>query len=118
MTIVAVTPAIAAATATPCAWLPAEAAITPRSRASGSSVRMRLSAPRILYEPVRCRFSYLSHTRPPHSSENVRDSQHGVLWMRPAIRLAAAWTSARVRSGVAGGGFGLAQAVVTVGQDQ
>src|SRR6266851_2536278 len=125
MTIVACTPDSWAATATPWPWLPAEAAITPRFRASSGRVRMRLSAPRSLYEPVRCRFSYLSQTRPPHSSENVRDSQHGVRCTRPSRRLAASWISWRLRSkwvrpgsGVGSRGGRLAQAVVAVVLDQ
>src|SRR5437588_2580581 len=97
MTIVAGTPATWAATATPWAWLPADAAITPLARVSSDRGSTRLRAPRILYEPVRCRFSYLSQTGPPHSAEKLRDSQHGVWWTRPARRLAAAWTSAKVR---------------------
>src|SRR5919202_4850406 len=121
MTMVAATPARAAATATPWPWLPADAAMTPRSRALAGRVRMRFNAPRILYEPVRCRFSYLSQTRPWHSSENVRDSQHGVRWMRPARRAAAASTSSRLSSNeraveldVGRQRFGLSQAVVAV----
>jgi len=124
ITMVAATPASAAATATPWAWLPAEAAITPRSRALVGKVRMRFSAPRILYDPVRCRFSYFSQTRPPHSSEKVRDSQQGVRWTRPLRRAAAAWTSARLSSeptassDVGCRGFRLPQTVVAVVLDQ
>jgi hypothetical protein len=44
---------------TPCAWFPADAAITPRVRSSGDSVRILFSAPRSLKEPVICRFSSL-----------------------------------------------------------
>ena len=62
ITVIACTPRRYAAQARPCAWLPAEAAITgrwsPRSRAASIALR----APRTLYEPVRCRFSSLSMT--------------------------------------------------------
>ena len=41
---------LAAENATPCAWLPAEAVITPCLSCAGVSCAMRLYAPRILYE--------------------------------------------------------------------
>ena len=56
---VAVVPAKLAASATPCAWLPALAATTPWRRCSSVSREMRGYAPRILNEPARCRFSHL-----------------------------------------------------------
>jgi len=42
MQIVAGTPSSRAASATPCAWLPALAAITPRARSSSDSAEIRL----------------------------------------------------------------------------
>src|SRR6266511_4132757 len=75
--------------------------MTPRVRAAADNVRRRFRAPRILYAPVRCRFSYFSHTSPPHKSENVRERRQGV-------------SSARVSSGVTAGRFGLPQSVVAV----
>src|SRR6266542_1590213 len=88
--------------------------MTPRVRAAADNVRRRFRAPRILYAPVRCRFSYFSHTSPPHKSENVRERRQGVSCTRPSRRAAAAWTSARVSSGVTAGRFGLPQSVVAV----
>ncbi len=55
--MVAPTPASRAAQATACAWLPALAATTPAARWASPSVDSLLTAPRILNEPVRWRFS-------------------------------------------------------------
>ena len=52
-------PSVAAAHASAWAWLPAETLITPRSRSSGVSDRILLSAPRALNEPVRWNSSAL-----------------------------------------------------------
>src|SRR5258708_13588538 len=48
MTTVAGAPSRHAAYETPCAWLPADAATTPRARAASSSDAILLSAPRTL----------------------------------------------------------------------
>ena len=48
MKMVAWMPSSRAARATPCAWLPADAATTPRARSSSLSDERRLNAPRIL----------------------------------------------------------------------
>src|SRR5690606_6964102 len=78
MKIVDSIPSSRAASATPCAWLPAEAATTPRARSSGVSLDMRLKAPRILYEPVRCSDSSLRYTGEPRCSASTRDDSMGV----------------------------------------
>src|SRR5215472_7646250 len=70
MTIVALTPAAVAAWARACPWFPAEAATTPSRACSGVSAITRLYAPRILNEPVFCRFSGLIST----SASSIRDS--------------------------------------------
>jgi hypothetical protein len=59
ITIVARTPKRLATKATPCAWLPALAAITPHARCGSASVASLLNAPRSLNDPVICRFSSL-----------------------------------------------------------
>ena len=59
MKTVALAPRRSAENATPWAWFPAEAVITPLARFSRGWAVMKLSAPRILNEPVRCRFSHL-----------------------------------------------------------
>ena len=48
ITITARSPRCLADHATPCAWLPALAAITPDARSAGDSEAMQLCAPRIL----------------------------------------------------------------------
>jgi hypothetical protein len=68
--------------ATPCAWLPAEAAITPlsgvpASRAATSASNL-LSAPRSLKEAVNCRFSNFRKTCAPVICDSVFDSTQGV----------------------------------------
>ena len=64
MNTVDLLPSRDAASATPCAWLPALAATTPRARSAGDRLAMRTYAPRILNDPVRCRFSHLNLHRP------------------------------------------------------
>ena len=58
--IVAGTPSSRAAQATPCAMLPALAVTTPLAVAACGACRIALTAPRILNEPIGCRFSSLS----------------------------------------------------------
>ena len=65
MKIVAWIPASRAAQATACAWFPALTATTPAARSSSVRVATQLTAPRILNEPVRWRFSAFSHTSRP-----------------------------------------------------
>ena len=81
-------PRAAAAAASACAWLPAEAATTPRAQPSSPSVASLLATPRTLKDPVRWRFSAFSATVPPARSENVRVDSIGV-------RRATVWTAAR-----------------------
>src|SRR6516164_8523163 len=78
MTTVAVVPSSAAAKATPCAWLPALAATTPRARSAAVSLLIRTYAPRALNDPVRCRFSHFRYTGPPSLSESTRECSSGV----------------------------------------
>jgi hypothetical protein len=71
MKIVAGIPASLAAHATAWPWFPALAATTPACRSVSPSVAIVLNAPRILNDPVRCRFSALRKTWRPLSRENV-----------------------------------------------
>ena len=71
-------PSIDAASATPCAWLPAEEHTTPRARSSSERRESLLSGPRILYEPVRWNSSALSRTSRPVSSSSALDVSRGV----------------------------------------
>ncbi len=65
ITMTAGMPRLRAASATPCAWLPAEAQITPRARPSSDRCAILLYAPRSLNENTGCRSSRLSSTRLP-----------------------------------------------------
>ena len=73
MKIVAVIPALRAAQATACPWLPALAVTTPAARSVSVSDAIVLTAPRILNDPVRCRFSALRYTGSPQSRASVSD---------------------------------------------
>ncbi len=73
MKMVALIPSSRAAQATAWPWLPALAATTPAARSSSPSVESLLTAPRILKEPVRCRFSAFSVTDRPVRRENVSE---------------------------------------------
>ena len=65
------TPIRVAASATPWAWLPADAVTTPASCSASESVAIRLVAPRILNYPVRWNVSSFRWTDAPVISENV-----------------------------------------------
>src|ERR1700712_1340086 len=90
MYTVASQPSIAAARATPCAWLPALAATTPLARSSSVSRAILVYAPRILNDPGRCRFSHLRYAGPPTSRLSGRDDSIGVYRTTPWSNSAAA----------------------------
>ena len=69
MTMTALIPKRWAASATPCAWLPADAAITPHAFSASVNLEILLYAPRNLKDPVRCKFSGLIYTSLPVSWE-------------------------------------------------
>ena len=96
MKIVACMPSSRAAHATAWPWLPALAATTPAARSSGDSVASVLTAPRILNEPVRWRFSALSTSSRPISRESDADVYTGVTRAWPPIRSRAASMSVSV----------------------
>src|SRR5918992_292645 len=96
MKIVARVPASRAAQATAWPWFPALAATTPASRSAAPSDEIVLYAPRILNEPVRCRFSAFSNTGRPASRVNVSEWYRGVSRATPASRSRAASMSASV----------------------
>src|SRR5713226_1162711 len=96
MKIVAGTPSARAAQATDWPWLPAVAATTPAARSASVSVAILLTAPRILNEPVRCRFSAFSNTLRPVIRVNVSDGKTGVTLATPTMRSRAARMSATV----------------------
>src|SRR6478609_8995988 len=92
----AVDPTSDAASATPCAWLPADAATTPAAFSCADSRAIRTYAPRILNDPVRCRFSHLRCTGPPTAWASGLDDSIGVYLATPCNNSAAALTSATV----------------------
>jgi hypothetical protein len=80
------------------AWLPAEAAMTPRSPdfCSRMSCRIAFRAPRSLKLPVNCRNSVLRYTLAPTSSEMKGDFSHVVLFTPPRIATSARLISAKL----------------------
>ena len=84
------TPRALAAWASAQAWLPALPPVTPRAHPSPSAASL-FRAPRILNEPVRCRFSALSATTPSRRWVSVSDGSTGV-------RLATSAIAPRARS--------------------
>src|SRR4051794_33285749 len=86
MKIRACAPSSRAAQATAWPWLPALAATTPFWRCSGSRLESLTYAPRILKEPVRCRFSALRITGRPASRESVSEGKTGVTRATPSSR--------------------------------
>src|SRR5215207_1314587 len=101
MKTVAEQPSSRAASATPCAWLPALAATTPRARSSLESRAIRTYAPRILNDPARCRFSHLSQAGPLTFAASGRHSSRGVTRTTSVRSSRAARTSSRLTSLVA-----------------
>src|SRR4051794_9561690 len=80
--------------ATPCAWLPADAATTPRARSSAERCARKLRAPRSLNDAVNCWFSYFTQSSAPAISDSVRECNVGVATTEPRMVSAAACTSA------------------------
>ena len=85
MTMVAGTPKDDAAQATPWAWFPAEEATTGQRSPRSIMAESLFVAPRILNEPVFCRFSHLRYTLPPHMREKVEERSSSV-WCRMGLR--------------------------------
>src|SRR5262249_8477331 len=83
-------PRQAAAQETAAAWLPLEWVTIPREASSSLNEKMALVAPRILNEPVFCRFSHLKKSRAPVSASRVAESRTGVRWILGAMR---SWAS-------------------------
>src|SRR5436305_4115624 len=96
MKTVAAMPSSRAANATAWPWFPALAASTPPARSASPSSDILLNAPRILNDPVRCRFSAFSQTFVPDNRENVSEPYTGVTRARPDSRSRAASMSASV----------------------
>ena len=78
MTMVASQPRRWADRATPWAWFPAEAAMTPRRSSSGERRAILLYAPRSLKEKTGCKSSRLSSTLLPSRRDRLTASSRGV----------------------------------------
>ena len=80
-------PWICAASATPCAWLPADEQTTPRRFCSSGISANLFSGPRILYEPTRWNISAFSRTsKPVRSLQLPRGQQRRALDVRRDAR--------------------------------
>ncbi len=68
----------------------------PRDASSSESERMAFDAPRILNDPVFCRFSHLKKSRAPARASSDEDVRTGVRWILGAIRACAATMAAQL----------------------
>ncbi len=94
-------PWILAASATPCAWLPADEQTTPRRLSSSDISANLLSGPRILYEPTRWNISAFKRTSYPVRSPSCREASSGVRLMCGAMRARTCRKSSRPRVSMA-----------------
>jgi hypothetical protein len=82
-TIVAGIPIRRAQNATPCAMLPADAVSTPRSSRSRGVRAITFAAPRILNDPIGCRFSSFKKSSAGesvlHRTKGVRNATEAML---------------------------------------
>src|SRR6187402_213857 len=101
MTMVARVPTTAADRATACAWLPEENATTPLARSAFGMENRKLAAPRILNDPVVCRFSHLKKHWQLAISSSSREVSTGVRLASGRIRSDAARMSASCTTSVA-----------------
>src|SRR5687768_1664030 len=87
-------PRLRAHQATPCAMLPADAVRTPRASCDAGIAAIALAAPRILKEPIGCRFSSLSQISAGDAGRSRRTS--GVRRAIPDRQSRAARMSSRL----------------------
>src|SRR5450755_4200474 len=80
------TPRHAAAQATAAPWFPLDCVTIPRLASSALSEKMALVAPRILNEPVFCKFSHLKKIRAPVMASREAEVSTGVRCTRGAMR--------------------------------
>src|SRR5882724_11870525 len=72
------TPRHAAAHATAAPWLPLDGVTIPRAASASVNENIAFVAPRILNDPVFCRFSHLKNNSAPHSASSVAERSTGV----------------------------------------
>src|ERR1700730_9187597 len=85
-TMYAGTPRHAAAQATAAPWFPLEGVTMPRAASSFEREKIAFVAPRILKEPVRCRFSHLKKSLAPAMESSEDEVRSGLRGIRGAIR--------------------------------
>src|SRR6267143_639369 len=90
ITIQAGTPRHAAAQATAAPWLPLDCVTMPFATPSFVRERIAFEAPRILKEPVFCRFSHLKKSCAPVMAFKDADVRTGVRWLLGVMRACAA----------------------------
>src|SRR6266852_76432 len=90
MTIQAGTPRHAAAQATAAPWLPLDCVTIPFDASFSVRERIAFEAPRILNEPVSCRFSHLKMSCAPVMAFKEADVRTGVRWILGAMSACAA----------------------------
>src|SRR6267143_3516775 len=90
ITIQAGTPRHAAAQATAAPWLPLDWVTIPRATSFSVRERTAFEAPRILKEPVFCRFSHLKKSCAPAMTFKDAHVRTAVRWILGAIRTCAA----------------------------
>src|ERR1700729_3907708 len=90
ITIHAGTPRHLAAQATAAPWLPLDWVTMPWRTSSSEREKIAFEAPRILNEPVFCRFSHLKKMRAPTSASMDEEVMIGARWMRGLMRACAA----------------------------
>src|SRR6266852_4223361 len=89
MTIQAGTPRQAAAQATAAPWLPLDCVTIPFDASFSVSDRIAFEAPRILKEPVFCKFSHLKNSCAPAIAFREAEVKIGVRWIRGEMRACA-----------------------------
>src|SRR6266436_5860383 len=96
MTIQAGTPRHAAAQATAAPWLPLDCVTMPFATSSFVRERIAFEAPRILNEPVFCRFSHLKKSCAPVMAFREVEVSTGVRWILGEISACAARMASQV----------------------
>src|SRR5260370_4950771 len=95
-TIQAGTPRHAAAQATAAPWLPLDWVTIPRATSFSVRERIAFEAPRILKEPVFCRFSHLKKSCAPVMAFRDAEVRIGVRWILGAMLECAATMASQV----------------------
>src|SRR5713226_7063640 len=93
------TPRQTAAQATAAPWFPLDCVTIPFAACFSVRERIAFEAPRILNEPVFCRFSHLRKSCAPVMAFKEEDVRTGVRWIRGAMRACAARMASQLGAG-------------------